>query len=67
MDKEKIRAEIKDLSYRMEFHAEQADFHRGVAEKTLKMLKRHQGQLVDMQLAEAKKEKLELRHGDYGQ
>lgn len=62
MDKEQIRAEIKDLSYRLQFHTEQADFHRGVAEKTLKMVKQHEGQLVDMQLAEQPK----LRHGNYG-
>lgn len=55
MDKAEIRTEIKDLSYRMEFHAEQADFHREVAEKTLKTLKTYQGQLVDMQVAEEPK------------
>ena len=58
MDKTKLREEIKDLSYRMEFHSEQADFHREVAEKTLKTLKRHQGQLVDMQVAESEKPRL---------
>ncbi len=64
MDKEQHRAAIKDLSYRLQFHTEQADFHRGVAEKTLKMVKRHEGQLVDMQVTEA--EKPELREGGYG-
>lgn len=62
MDKKTLRNEIKDLSYRWKFHSEQADFHREVAEKTLKMVKRHEGQLVDMQVTEKPK----LRHTDFG-
>lgn len=67
MDKEQVRTEIKDLSYRLRFHTEQADFHRGVAEKTLKMVKRREGQLVDTQLAEEQEPKfIKPKHLDYG-
>ncbi len=52
MDKEQIRTEIKDLSYGLQFHTEQADFHQGVAGKLLKTIKRHEGQLVDTQFVE---------------
>ena len=62
MDKKKLRAEIKDLSRNMNFHADQADLHRTTAEGLLTMLKQHQDQLVDMQVAEKPK----LRHWDYG-
>ena len=57
MNQEDIKKEIKDLSYGIQFHREQGDFHHGVADKRLASVKRLEAQLVEV-------EKPELRHWD---
>ncbi len=57
MNQDEIKKEIKDLSYGIQFHREQGDFHHGVADKRLASVKR-----LEAQLTEAEKPK--LRHGD---
>ncbi|KKL69150.1 hypothetical protein LCGC14_2117830 [marine sediment metagenome] len=59
MNQDEIKKEIKDLSYGIQFHREQGDFHHGVADKRFESVKR-----LEAQLTEAEKPK--LRHGDYG-
>ncbi len=59
MNNEQIKEEIKDLSYGIQFHRGQGDFHHGVADKRAASVQR-----LEAQLAEAEKPK--LRHGDYG-
>ncbi|KKM91723.1 hypothetical protein LCGC14_1225610 [marine sediment metagenome] len=59
MNQDEIKKEIKDLSYGIQFHREQGDFHHGVADKRLASVKRLEAQLVEA-------EKPKLRHGDYG-
>ncbi len=57
MNQDEIKKEIKDLSYGIQFHREQGDYHHGVADRRLASIKG-----LEAQLAEA--EKPELRHGD---
>ena len=57
MNNEQIKEEIKDLSYGIQFHRGQGDFHHGVADKRAASVQRLEAEL-------AKAEKPELRHGD---
>ena len=57
MDTEKIVKEIKDLSYGIQFHREQGDFHHGVADKRL-------ASVIKLEAKLAEDEKPKLQHGD---